>query len=267
MTATATVRPRPRPNPALWLGLVGTLAVTVWAAAGIEFTLRPLFEDLTAGAEVLQPFFHPDWDYLANDRVIAAWWQTLSIAILASLFGCGLALLVALLASQVTTPNRPVYWFTRQLLSVVRALPDVAYGLLFVLAVGIGPLAGILALTFFNLGICAKLTAETVDAVEQGPIEAADAAGADRLQRVRVAVLPQILPSYVSYCLYVFELNVRASVIIGLVGGGGIGAIISFQLHRSAWGGFEKVAAILAALFVVVLVLDQVSRALRRRLL
>jgi phosphonate transport system permease protein len=170
---------------------------------------------------------------------------------------------MALLASKVSAPNRATYVVAKQVLSVVRALPDVAYGLLFVAAVGTGALAGILALIFFNLGIAAKLTSETVDAIDPGPVEATDAVGAGIIERARVAIVPQVLPSYISYCLYVFELNIRASVIIGLVGGGGIGNVIRVELSRFNYG---RLSALILALFVVVFALDALSRALRRRL-
>lgn len=267
MTAPAAQRPAtqrpapPRPRWSLWAGLAAVAAITVWAAVGIEFTLVPLFTDTLRGRQVLVQFLDPQWTYMF--RVWPAWMETLYIAVIASVVGCAIALVLSLLASAVTAPNRPVVRITRWLLSVVRSLPDVAYGLLFVVAVGTGAVGGILALVMFNIGIVAKLTSETIDAVDTGPIEAADAAGANRIQRAATAVVPQIAPAYLSYCLYVFELNIRASVVIGLVGGGGIGNVISVELARFR---YDRLAAIVVALFVVVFAIDQLSRAIRRRL-
>lgn len=259
---TAPARPpRPRPRWGLWWGVAGSLAVTVWAAVGIEFTLAPLFTDTLRGQRIIAQFFPPNWSYIV--RVWPAWVETLSIAVVASVAGCALALGAALLASRVTAPGPVVLQVAKAVLSVVRSLPDIAYGLLFVAAVGTGALGGIMALVFFNLGIAAKLTAETIDAVDTGPLEAADASGANRVQRAARAVLPQIAPNYLSYCLYVFELNIRASVVIGLVGGGGIGNVISVELARFR---YDNLAALVVALFVVVFAIDQLSRALRRRL-
>ncbi|HHU08945.1 MAG TPA: phosphonate ABC transporter, permease protein PhnE [Intrasporangiaceae bacterium] len=258
---TVAARPtKPRPSLALALGLVVTVGITWWAASSIHFTLMPLITDIGRGKPVLDGFLHPNWSFAW--RVRSAWLETLYIAIIASAIGCSIALVMALLASKMTAPPAVVQ-VTKILLSLIRSLPDVAWGLLFVAAVGSGALAGISALIIFNIGIAAKLTAETVDAIDPGPLEAADAAGATRIQRARVAAVPQVLPNYLSYSLYVFELNVRASVVIGLVGAGGIGQVINVQLSRFS---YENLSAIILALFVVVLLLDQLSRFLRRRL-
>lgn len=260
--APASGRPaRPGPNWLLWGGMAVAVAITVWAARAIEFTLEPLIYDFDRGRPVLEGFLSPDWAYL--DRVLDPFLETLSIAVIASLVGCSLALVMALMASKVSAPNRATYVVTKQVLNVVRSLPDVAYGLFFVAAVGVGPLAGILALILFNLGIAAKLTSETVDAIDPGPVEAAYAAGAGAIERARTAIVPQVLPNYISFCLYVFELNIRASVIIGLVGGGGIGNVIRVELSRF---NYDRLSAVIIALFVVVFLLDHVSRAWRRRL-
>jgi phosphonate transport system permease protein len=163
----------------------------------------------------------------------------------------------------VTARNRFVYGAAKAIMSVIRSLPDIAWGLLFVAFVGVGTLAGILALIFFNIGIVAKLTAETIDAVDTGPLEAADAAGANGIQRAFVAVVPQILPNYLSYSLYVFELNVRASVVIGMVGAGGIGSTLMVELARF---NYANVSAIIVMLFIVVFLIDSASRLIRNRL-
>lgn len=257
----ASRRPkRPPPRWSLWIGLTLVVVITVWAAYQIDFRL-PSLRLLTNGWIVIQEFLRPNWSFIF--RVRDAWLETLYIAVIASLIGNGAALFVAMLASPVTSPNRVVYQASKTVLSAVRSLPDVAYGLLFVAAVGTGALGGIMALIMFNLGINAKLTSETIDAVDTGPIEAADAAGANRLQRAWAAVVPQILPSYTSYSLYVFELNIRASVVIGIVGGGGIGQVLRVQLNQFNFG---NIGALIVALFVVVFVLDRVSLWIRRRL-
>lgn len=237
--------------------------MTLWSAWGIDFSLAPLFTDINRGAEVIAEFLRPNWSFLLRPVVIGEFIATLAIAVVATLFGCSVALGLSMLASPVSTVHPLVSHVTKTMLSIIRALPDIAYGLLFVAVVQTGSLAGILALIFFNIGIAAKLTSESIDAVDPGPIEAADASGARKLQRARVAILPQIAPNYLSYCFYIFELNIRASVVIGIVGGGGIGVLISTQL-----AGFRNhnVSAILVALIVVVFVLDRVSRTVRERI-
>jgi phosphonate transport system permease protein len=235
-------------------------AITAWSAYAIDFTLEPLFTNLTRGSRILQQFLDPNWAFIP--RVQDRWLETLYIAVIAAVVGNGAALGIAMLASRVTAGSI-VYRVSKTLLSVLRSLPDVAYGLLFVAAVGTGALAGILALVVFNIGVNAKLTSETIDAVDPGPLEAADAVGANRLQRAFSAVVPQILPNYTSYSLYVFELNIRASVVIGLVGGGGIGNVIRVELNGFR---YANISAIVIALFVIVFLLDRLSIYLRRRL-
>ncbi len=131
-------------------------------------------------------------------------------------------------------------------------------------AVGFGALAGILALIFFNLGIAGPGPGRTVDAIDPGPVEATDAVGAGIIERARVAIVPQVLPSYISYCLYVFELNIRASVIIGLVGAGGIGFTLQTRLNFFDYTG---VGLIILVIFVVVLIIDSISVWARSKLI
>jgi phosphonate transport system permease protein len=163
----------------------------------------------------------------------------------------------------VTTPNLVTYLVNRSLLNLIRALPDLLYALIFVAAVGVGPLPGILALVLFNVGVTAKLLSETVDGVDPGPIEAANAAGATRTQVVRWSVLPQVLPNYVAYSLYVFELNIRASAVLGIVGAGGIGNLINTERR---FFRYDNLMVILIEIFVFVFVIELISIWLRRKL-
>ncbi|WP_420114189.1 phosphonate ABC transporter, permease protein PhnE [Pseudactinotalea sp.] len=262
--AAAPSRPRkPPPSPFVIVGLAIAAAITVWAGIGIDFTLLPLFTDLTRGQVIIEQFLRPEWAFLLRPAVSAAFLETLYMAILASLVGCSVALVLAMLASKVTAPNTAVYRITRAVLALIRSLPDVAYGLIFVAVLSIGALPGVLALIMFNIGVAAKLTGETIDSVDRGPVEAVEAAGGSRTQRARWAVFPQVAPNYLSYCFYVFELNIRASLVLGIVGAGGIGQLLQTLLARFQ---YSQVSAIVVMLFVVVFVLDQVSRALRRRL-
>jgi phosphonate transport system permease protein len=185
------------------------------------------------------------------------------MAVVASVIGCGVALPMAFMASRITTSGPIGMGVARSVLNVVRAIPDILYALIFVAAAGVGPLPGILALILFNIGVVAKLLSETVDAVDTGPIEAARASGASQLQTVRWSVLPQVLPHYVAYTLYTFELNIRASTVLGIVGAGGIGRTLLAQYKLFHW---SNVSVIIVELFVFVLVIETVSIWLRRRL-
>jgi phosphonate transport system permease protein len=244
------------------VGLVGAGCLTLWAALGIGFDPGQLLEDLSRGSGILSEVLRPDLAFLPD--TIGPLIETFQIAVIAAIVGCAVALPAAFLASRVTAPNGWVLAVDRGTLNVIRALPDLLYAMVFVAALSVGPAAGILALVFFNLGVMAKLLSETVDAVDQGPLEAARAAAATHWLMVRSAVFPQVLPSYVAYALYVFELNVRSSTVIGIVGAGGIGNLLNQQMKYFAYG---NVGLILAELFVLVLVIELASMSLRRRLL
>ncbi|MDP8903783.1 MAG: phosphonate ABC transporter, permease protein PhnE [Chloroflexota bacterium] len=228
---------------------------------GIGIDAGRLLANLTRGVDVIAELFRPNWDFLP--RTVAPMTETLQMAVLASVVGCGSALPIAFLVSRVTSPSRRVLAIGRAVLSVVRSVPDILYALFFIAAVGIGPLAGILALVFFNVGIVAKLLSETVDGVDLGPIEAGRASGASGTQTVRWAVLPQVLPNYVAYSLYVFELNVRASTVLGIVGAGGIGRLLYAEYGLFRW---SNMSVIIVELFVFVFLIELVSMWLRRRL-
>lgn len=248
-------------------GALGFVIFTYWAGENINFTLASIWERWSNLQGQLAAFFNPNWSYVV--RIWDEWLITLNMAIVATLVGCFIGLLLALFASPVSSPNRPTSQSVKALNSVIRSIPDVGWALLFVAmiggtAYGLGPLAGVLALLMFNIGIVAKLLGETIDSVNPGPLEAADASGANLAQRNRIAVLPQVMPGFVSYSLYVFELNIRASAAIGIVGVGGIGSELNLQMNRFAW---ENVAAILYVLIIVVLLVDLLSMWIRRKLL
>jgi phosphonate transport system permease protein len=270
MTSAASappVRPRPEKPPRSWLPLIGFAAflVITWFALSEEFGIGldvgELAANITRGADIWAEFLQPNWNFVPE--TVGPMIETFQMAIIAAAVGCAIALPVSFLASRVTSPNLAVYLADRGVLSVIRAIPDILYALIFVAAVGIGPLPGMLALLFFNIGVVAKLLSETVDAVDTGPIEATRAAGGTGLQSSRWAVLPQVLPNYVAYSLYTFELNIRASTVIGIVGAGGIGQLLNTQ---RAFFRYDNLAVIIVELFVMVFVIELFSIWLRRRL-
>ena len=263
--APASRRPaKPRRSPFVSVGLGAFVVITLISLSeewGIGLDIGSLLEDIGRGLPIIAQLLDPNWDFLP--RVIEPLIETFQIAVVAAFIGCGLALPITFFASRTTVPNRATLVASRGVLSVVRAIPDFLYALIFVAAVGIGPLPGILALIFFNVGVVAKLLSETVDAIDTGPIEAADAAGSSRTQMVRWAVLPQVLPNYVAFSLYAFELNVRASTVLGFVGAGGIGFLLRTQYQFLQW---SNVSVIIICLFVIVFAIELVSIRLRRRL-
>lgn len=259
----AGVRPRkPRPKPFFVVAGAVAVLLTVWSAIQIDFTLMPFIEGNPRAWGIIQQYLTPNWAFML--RVWPQWLETLCMAVLATFGGAVLGLVFAMLGSATTNRSpwflRVVRWF----LSVLRSLPEVGWAYILVAMVGVGSLAGVFALAVFNMGIIAKLTSESVDAVDRGPLEAADAAGASVMQRSVTSVLPQIWPAFFSYALYVFEINLRASAIIGMVGAGGIGTVIDVEKARF---NYDNVSAIVVGFIVIVIVLDVVSQRVRKRLM
>jgi len=204
----------------------------------------------------------PDW------RALPEIWkpllETLQIAYLATVFGTLIGLPVIFLASFNTTVNKPVMWLARSILTVLRSIPDLLYAAILAPILAVGPLPGVVALTIFTMAVLAKLTSETVEAVDPGPLEAIRAVGGGRNRVIAYAVLPQIGATLTSYVLYIFEINVRASVVIGLVGAGGIGNLLNRYLSFFDYGGL---GTLIVVVFVVVLAIDQLSVWARSRLI
>ena len=251
----------PRRSPWIPISLVIFLAITVWVVLGLAPDFERTIANLDQAGEIFAEFWPPQFSFI--DRTFGPLLETFQMAVIASVLGCTIALPLAFLASRISAPNAVVYWIDRAVLSVLRSIPDVLYALIFVAALSVGPLPGVLALIFFSIGVVAKLFSETVDGIDRGPIEAARATGARHTQVVATSILPQVLPNYVAYALYTFELNVRASAVVGFVGAGGIGLLLETQRR---FFNYDRVALVVLELFVMVVVIEFISERLRRRL-
>lgn len=239
------------------------VAFTVLAIRTVEFSLRGIIDDFGRTNPVAEGLAHIRWGEMFSERSRAAFLETLQMAVLGTTGGTILALPLALWSTEVGNPYRIPRLALRAFNNIIRAFPDLLWAGLFVLGVGIGALSGLLALTFFSLAVLSKLTSDVLDGIDHGPIEAAAAAGARHTQVLRTAVVPQILPAYASFALYSFELNLRSSAVLGLVGAGGIGSRLDFFRNRGEW---DKLWGLVFMFFLVVFVVERFSVALRRRL-
>ncbi len=268
-SAASTSRPkRPPPSPFLIGGLAGVILMTVATAAdwrfGIGFSLADVFDSFTRPNAPMRGLANIDLGTLLSTRARNGFLETLQMATIGTVGGALVAMPLALFNSKLGAPNPVAYAVIKLFNNVVRSFPDLLWALLFVAAVGVGALPGMLALFFFSIAVVTKLTSDTVDGIDPGPIEAARASGASHLQMLRAAVVPQVLPAYTSFAMYCFELNLRASAVLGFVGAGGIGAVIDFYRGRGEW---DNVWGIVIGFFVVVFVVERISMALRRRLI
>jgi phosphonate transport system permease protein len=179
--------------------------------------------------------------------------ETVLMAYLATLLGSVGALLLCFYASSNLAPNRLSYQFARRVAEFFRTVPDLVFALIFVFAFGLGPLPGILAIALHSLGANAKLFAEANENIDMTPVDGLRASGADWMQTMRFAVIPQVLPNYASYVLWRFEINVRTAAVMGFVGAGGIGMELITAV-RSLY--YEDISAILILIVTTVSLID-----------
>ncbi len=200
------------------------------------------------------------WFYRLDDW---AWliFETTQMAALATLAGAMLGLLLCFPAAANLAPNRATYLAFRRLLELFRTVPDIVYALILVYAFGVGPPAGIFAIALHTTGALGKLFAEAVENADMRPWDGVRSAGGNWVQGVRYAILPQVLPNFLSYVLLRFEINVRGSTVIGFVGAGGIGQELYLVISQNY---YEEIGAIVLLIVLVVAAIDLLSERLRR---
>ena len=205
--------------------------------------------------------FHPKWSFF--EKVTRPLVDTIKMSILGTVIGCLLALPVSVLASTNIDKSRVIVSVLRFILALIRTLPTLVIALVCALVFGLGTFAGTLAISVFTFGIVAKMLYESIETIDMGPFEAMEAMGANKFQAFWSACVPQILPVYLSHSLYCFEMNVRASAILGYVGAGGLGITIN---ERIGWRDYEGLGMVLLTLFVVVVAIEFLSEYLRGKL-
>ena len=243
-----------------WIGtalpFVGIL-LAVWSVLALELH-QASASRLWAGVGFLfEASIPPDTSVLAVG--LRGLGETLYIAYLGTLVGVVLSLPVSLLASRTLFPwylNTPARW----LLAGVRVLPSILWAVIFVILVGTGPLAGVLAITLYTIGFVGKLEYEAFEGLDTEPMEAVSSLGASRLQVLRFVVLPQAVNAVISQAMFMFEYNVRHAAAIGIVGAGGIGYFIMGYLQFFA---YDRAFVLLVLVFIVVIAIDELSYWLR----
>ena len=242
----------------LWLAIAALLA---WSWGPTEMRkIGLLFTDWRNMAEFASGFLRPDfsdWTAYAAEMV-----ETVQIAV----WGTALAVIFAIPLAILSSANVCPQWIVqpvRRLMDASRAINEIVFALLFVVAVGLGPLAGVLALAVHNIGIIAKLFSEAVEAIDPRPVEGIRATGATRLQDVIFGIVPQVMPLWSSFTLYRFETNVRSATVLGIVGAGGIGHSL-YENIRSFH--YSETAAIVIIVVVTVMLIDLVSARIRKAL-
>jgi len=242
-----------------WL-LVVTLLV--WSVRGVDIFWPWVVDAPAQIADLLGRMSPPDPSNL--DLILAAMLQTVHIATLATLLALALALPVAYLAAQNTSPNGATLALGRLIVVSTRSVNTIIWALLFVAIFGPGPLAGILAVAFRSIGFLGKLIAEAIEEIDRRPVEAMEATGANEAKVIAYGVVPQVLPTFFAVSILRWDINIRESTVLGLVGAGGIGLLLQGAIDTFKW---QEVSLILLAILSVVVAGEFVSGWLREKVI
>jgi phosphonate transport system permease protein len=251
-----------RPSPvAVVLALV---IVTLFVRGVLESNIT-VDRALSAGPRLVQFFqraIPPDWAIIP--AMYDAMLTTIEMALVGTVAGIAISVPAALLAARNTSPHPVVAYVVRLVITTFRALPELVWALIFIVAVGLGPFAGILAIAVDVIGFAGKFFAERIEEIDRGPVHALTSTGAGRLTVIATAILPPAFPSFTGTSLYTFEKSVRSAVILGLVGVGGIG--VEFDLAMTLFR-YDEALAILLLILVTLIVVERISVAIRQNVI
>jgi phosphonate transport system permease protein len=244
---------------ALAWGVFG--GILVWSWKGAEMRPWDLLRDSgnmwTFARDFFPPDFH-DWPTYVREMIV-----TVQIAIWGTFLSVICAVPFGLLSSETVVPSW-VYQPIRRLMDAARAINEMVFAMLFVVAVGLGPFAGVMAIFVHTTGILAKLFSEAVEAIDPRPVEGIRATGAGPIEEIVYGIIPQVLPLWISYCLYRFESNVRSATVVGMVGAGGIGVVL-WEIIRGFY--YAQTCAVMIMVVGTVSLLDMISARIRKRVI
>lgn len=253
----------PRPKRLRECSIILTVMFLILGSAWFAgFNIIEVIVDINKGGRILGRMFGPpNIKYIPN--IVNPMLETIRMAIVGTFIGALVALPVAVLAANNFIKSKWLHVPLRFILNIFRTIPALVLASLFVAIFGLGAFPGVLALSIFTFGLISKLTYETIESIDYGQVEALMSLGANKMNILRYAIMPQILPQFMSYTLYGFEVNVRAAAILGYVGAGGIGQLFQYNLDLRK---FDKVGMIIIFSFVIVLIIDLISSNVRKRL-
>jgi phosphonate transport system permease protein len=251
-----------QPGVLAFLLWVLALAFLVWSLGNVGLSLERMMRGLPALGSILGRMFPPDVERLP--QILWSLLVTFQMALVGTFLGLLLSLPLAILAAEGISPHPVLRQLARGLIALFRTVPDLVWALLFVIAVGLGPPAGVLAIMVDKIGFAGRFFAEAMEETDKGPREALAAMGASRTGVIFSAIVPQAMPSFIATSLFSLEKAVRGSVILGLVGAGGIGVELKVAFDLFA---YDAAATIIICIFLLVLAVEQISNRIRRRLI
>lgn len=263
--APTTARPKAPVGPRAFriaISLV-VIVIALWGALGLNVDADRLLAAPSRVWSVMVRLAQPDLSPEAIQRALPKVMESFYIAwigtIIGALFSFPLAFLAAKNVSRGVVNN-----VVRQILNAIRAVPEVLVAMVLIPVTGLGPWTGTLALGIHSIGTLGKLSSEVIEGIDPGPVEAVAAVGGGRFTQMRFGVVPQVMPNIVAYWLYRFEINIRASAVLGIIGAGGIGAELIAQLR---FRDFARAGTVLFLTVITVIVVDMISARVRRRII
>jgi len=251
--------------------------LAIWSASGLEISLERLSKAPQLTWTLISALYPIDLSQEALDRIIPKVFESLYIAWTGTVIGAIFSFPIAFISAKntsvsikipkfLTNKNYFIYssQFMKQILNIVRAFPELLLAFVFLPITGLGALTGTLAIGIHSIGTLGKLSSEVIEGIDEGPLEAIKASGGSKSNELIFGVIPQVMPTIISYWLYRFEINLRASAVLGVIGAGGVGQELINQLRFRA---FDRAGTVLVATIILVLSIDTISGALRRRII
>ena len=247
-----------------WLTWGAATALTLYCLVRFGFLTQDFLHGVSKFAAVVVAQLFPPRGFENLPLFLKVMGETIAMAFLGTLMGATLAFPLSFFASKNMTRSQPLQFGTRRFADLLRSFDYLIWALIFVRAIGLGPLAGIMAIAIVETGTFIKLYSEAIENLDRKQIDGVNAAGGNGLQRIRFGVLPQVLPMMLSNTLYMFEHNVRSASILGIVGAGGIGFLLADRLRAYE---LQEACLIIIVLIVAVYAIDYLSKILRERLI
>ncbi|MDT8426657.1 MAG: phosphonate ABC transporter, permease protein PhnE [Methyloprofundus sp.] len=250
-----------RPPSVAVVGVIVISALLVISATTVEISFSKIIQSMPRMFDFMRHLLvEPDWGYLP--QLVKKMLQTLEMTLLGTAIAVFISMPIGILAAKNSSPHPLIYRAMRDILSFIRALPELVWALVFVSAVGLGPLPGVMALAFVTVGFMGKFIADSIEVVSPRAIEGLNATGCTHLQSIFYAMLPQAVPDFIGSLLYILDHNLRAAAVLGLVGAGGIGydMVMSMRLFN-----YERIFMIAFSIYLLVTLLDRLSDILRQR--
>ncbi len=236
---------------------------SLWSAAGLEITIARIIDAPRQIGILVGAMFPLDTSQEAFDRIIPKVFESLFIAWAGTVIGAIFSFPISFLAAHNVAAGA-VSRITKQILNAIRAFPELILAFVFLPITGLGAFTGTLALGIHSIGTLGKLSSEVIEGIDEGPLEAIKSSGGSKINELIFGVIPQVMPTITSYWLYRFEINLRASAVLGVIGAGGVGQELINQLR---FRDFPRAGTVLICTIVLVLVADAISASIRNRII